>query len=186
MHNAWLHWCWKINQQNNKLELWLADKVSFLTTLTTDQLNISLENEAVPFTTEDAELYTAFRDILLNTSLDQQSQFTVAINAAAACNYLKPLAPKSWLFDVQNKNAEIEFFGGDFIQVETHLVDRKSVDEGAEASLTATYMILEPEASASTAILLSPQHYIDQHRTYHCGQIIKAHNDRFRILHTKG
>ncbi|NVK24350.1 MAG: cell division protein ZapC [Gammaproteobacteria bacterium] len=170
MQHAWIHWFWQINQDSQRLELWLSDDICFATSLTSQQLNTAF-NEKVPFNAEDAELYTAFRDILCQTNLDQQAQFSVAINAAVSCNYLTPLASKSWYFQAIGSN-EQEFFGGDFVQVQSQRQSKLN-----ECSL---YMIIEPEQQASTAVLVSESQLIDEHRVLRRGQIIKAHNDRFK------
>lgn len=172
MHNAWVHWFWQIDEVSQQLELWLADGISFATSLNAQQLNGEFVDR-IPFSAEDAELYTAFRDLLLQTKLDQEAQFSVAINAAVSCNYLTPLATKSWFFSSIGIEQQ-ELFGGDFVQVQSQSQEREN-----QASV---YMIIEPESQASTAVLVSESQVIDEHRQYSRGHIIKAHNDRFKKL----
>ena len=172
MQNAWVHWFWQINEESQQLELWLSDDIHFATSLHSQQLNGEFIDRT-PFSTEDAELYTAFRDILIQTKLDQQAQFSIAINAAVSCNYLTPLATKSWFFSPIGIK-EQELFGGDFVQVQSQ--KQESLNEAS------VYMIIEPEAQASTAVLVSEVQIIDEHRQFKRGHIIKAHNDRFKKM----
>lgn len=118
----------------------------------------------MPFNACDAEAYIAYRDMLKNSDLDEQGQFTVAINATATNSYMTPLAAKSWLF----KQVECQFPKrvGDKVQLSTQD--------------SADYLVLETDEQSSMVILLSSQHYLNPARTLSQGQVIRVHNDRIK------
>lgn len=164
MQNGPVNWFWQIDEENHYLNLWLSKDIKFVCAFTEPQLN-GYCNGKVQFTTEDVELYSIFRDTLAKTQLDQESQFSVAINATAACNYLTPLATKSWLYSILEPSPA-ELFGGDIVILQT-------VE-------SAYYLVLESDNQTSTLILISKKHHIDSNRMFSQSQTVKVHNDRIK------
>ena len=165
MRNAWVNWRWFIDHQANRLVLKLANDIEFPTELKAEQIN-QCEEPYTPFSALDAELYSAFREKFENSELDQQGQFTVAINATAACSYLSPIPAKSWLYQpaqcVLNKHV------GDIVKL--------------VAETEADYLVLDKDDSSSLVVLVSKQHQINDKRCFIQGQVMKVHNDRLKRL----
>jgi hypothetical protein len=148
----------------------LNDDIHFPTFFCRQQLSSSSFNTSAQssekvsdFTTEDAALYTEFRELLASSRLDQQAQFTIAVNATAACNYVAPSATKSWFFTPLNRY-NIGFQSGDIVE--------------AQAITTGYYLVLESDDLTSSIILLSEQQTVDTNRVFKQGHVIKVHNDR--------
>lgn len=157
-----VNWYWKIDVNSEQLVLCLSSDIHFPTLFCRQQV-LSLTSPQCAFTTEDAELYSAFRDLLGLTNLNQEAQFTLAINATAACNYLTPCATKSWFFETLSKDKKT-FECGDIVETQ---------------SLTlGYYLVLDSDHLTSTIILLSQKQQVDSNRVFNQGQVLKVHNDR--------
>ncbi|MBU2916499.1 cell division protein ZapC [Psychrosphaera sp. F3M07] len=162
MQNNLVNWYWKIDVNSEQLVLCLSSDIHFPTLFCRQQVS-SLTSPQCAFTTEDAELYSAFRDLLGTTNLNQEAQFTLAINATAACNYLTPCATKSWFFETLSKDKKT-FECGDIVETQ---------------SLTlGYYLVLDSDPLTSTIILLSQKQQVDSNRVFNQGQVLKVHNDR--------
>ncbi len=163
MQQPWINWLWQPDKETGRLQLKLSETIIFPTELKIEQLNCDCQQETA-FTAQDAESYIAYRDMLIKSDLDEQGQFTVAINATAANSYLTPLAAKSWLF----RQIECQFPKrvGDKVQLSTQDI--------------ADYMVLDTDEQSSLVILLSPQHYLNPARTLSQGQVMRVHNDRIK------
>lgn len=162
LQNNLVNWYWKIDINTDRFVLCLTSDILFPTFFCRQQLSI-LPSPQSPFTTEDAGLYTAFRDLLVITSLNEQAQFTIAINATAACNYSIPSASKSWLFEPLSKQ-NTRFECGDIVETQSLTV--------------GYYLVLDSNDLTSSIILLSQQQTVDTNRVFKQGQVVKVHNDR--------
>lgn len=120
------------------------------------------------FTTHDAQTYVAFRDKLKVLDLTEEQRFTIAINATVACNYMSPLAAKSWYFQKQSNTAK-EFYDGELVQL--------------FAVNAALYIVLDSGLDTSIVMLIDKYHQIDNERKFQFGKIIKVHNDRLEKLY---
>lgn len=168
LQNNLVNWYWQIDSDSSRFVLCLSKDIEFPTLFCRQQLAL---NSALPiaFTTEDAEVYSAFRDLLSLSKLDQQQQFTLAVNATVGCNYLTPCATKSWLFMPMNNQElglgqQVSFKCGD-------VVETQSMSPGY-------YLVLDSDEHTSTIILLSEQQQVDTNRVFNQGQVVKVHNDR--------
>lgn len=163
LQQPWINWLWQPNKETGRLQLKLSDSIVFPTELKVDQLNCDCQQETA-FTAQDAESYIVYRDMIKTSDLDEQSQFTVAINATAADSYMTPIAAKSWLF----RQVECQFPKrvGDKVQLFTQD--------------SADYLVLDTDEQSSLIILLSPQHILNPARTLLQGQVVRVHNDRIK------
>lgn len=163
MQQPWINWLWQLDKETNRLQLKLSNTIVFPTELKIEQLNGDCQQHSA-FTAQDAESFIGYRDMLGKTDLDEQGQFTVAVNATAASSYMTPLAAKSWLF----RQVECQFPKrvGDKVQLSTQD--------------SADYLVLETDEQSSLVILLSQQHYLNPARTLSQGQVIRVHNDRIK------
>lgn len=163
LQQPWINWLWQPNKETNRLQLKLSDTIVFPTELKTEQLNADCRQDTA-FTAQDAELFIGYRDMLGKTDLNEQGQFTVAVNATASSSYMTPVAAKSWLF----RQVECQFPKrvGDKVLLSTQ-------DDG-------NYLVLETDEQSSLVILLSQQHYLNPARTLSQGQVIRVHNDRIK------
>lgn len=165
-----IDWRWLSDVDSNNLVLLLTDEIHFQTALSLNQSLLSSELEA--FTTEDAKVYSAFREKLQELNINEQDQFSIAVNATAACNYQTTLATKSWYFLPQERNFN-ELFGGDIVI--------------AEAKKQCYYIVLDSDEVTSTIMLISHQHPIDEGRSFYQGDTIKVHNDRLlKVVNLQG
>jgi hypothetical protein len=165
LQNAWVNWLWFIDADADRLVLKLADNIEFPTEIKAEQTNGYCQ-PSIPFSAQDAELYSAFREILTNSELSQQGQFTVAINATAACSYLIPIPAKSWLYQP------------------SQCVFNKSVGDRVNliAEKEAEYLVLEQDECSAVVILMDEQHKLNENRCLQQGQVIRVHNDRLKRL----
>ena len=162
LQNNLVNWYWKIDINTDRFVLCLTSDIEFPTFFCRQQLS-TLSSPQPSFTTEDASLYSSFRELLATTTLDQQAQFTIAINATAACNYSIPCASKSWFFQPLTKQNQ-QFECGDIVE--------------AESLTVGYYLVLDSNDLTSSIILLSKQQTIDTNRVFKQGQVLKVHNDR--------
>lgn len=165
MQQPWINWLWQPDKASGRLLLKLNDSITFPTELKIDQLNSDCQGE-MAFTAQDAESFIAFRDTFINSDLDEQGQFTVAVNATAASSYLIPIAAKSWLFR----------------QVECQLPKRVGDKVQLSTQQSADYLILDTDEQSSLIILLSAEHYLNPARTLSQGQVVRVHNDRIKRI----
>ena len=159
-------WQWQWHGSKETLLLRLAPDIQFETLYTSQQL-LGIPVSGQGFSTSDAKVYSEYRDKFKSLPLNQQAQFTLAVNATVASLYLKPQATKSWVFQ-PSLEADISR-----IQVGQY-VKAMAVDEGL-------YLVLDTDDTASTLFLMSRWHKIDENRWFERGKIIKVHNDRLRI-----
>ncbi len=162
LQNNLVNWYWKIDISTDRFVLCLTSDIEFPTLFCRQQLS-TFPSTQCPFTAEDASVYSAFRELLATTTLNEQAQFTIATNAVAACNYSMPSASKSWFFQPLNKHNN-RFECGDIVET--------------ESLTTGYYLVLDSNELTSSIILLSHQQTIDTNRVFKQGQVIKVHNDR--------
>ena len=158
-----VEWYWQIEPVSKYLELVLAQNIHFLTSFRKEEI-INLEHPTCRFTTADACQYSSFRDKFRTLPLNQEQQFRLAVNATVAERYAKPQASKSWYFRTKPVSDVLPFEVGDYVTLQT---ERQGV-----------YMVLNMDEVASTLMLVSAVHKIDEQRTYCCGKTVRVHNDR--------
>lgn len=163
MQQPWINWLWQPDKATNRLQLKLSDSIVFPTELKIEQLN-SDGQQPTPFNAQDAQSFIGYRDRLKKTNLNEQGQFTVAVNATATRSYMVPIAAKSWLF--RQVKCQLAKHVGDEVILSTP-------DDGR-------YLVLETDAQSSLLILLSSHHYLNPARTLSQGQVIRVHNDRIK------
>lgn len=157
-----MNWYWKIDVDTDEFVLNLSNDIKFPTFFSRKQL-LTLTQQHIPFTTEDAIVYSRFRELLELTQLDPQAQFSIAVNGTAVCNYLAAYATKSWLFETIG-NKGFCFDSGDIVET--------------ESKSTGYYLVLDSDELTSTIMLLSKQQQIDTNRIFNQGQVLRVHNDR--------
>ena len=162
LQNKLVNWYWTIDVNTDEFVLNLSNDIKFPTFFSRKQL-LTLPQQSLPFTTEDAVVYSHFRELLALTQLTPQAQFSIAVNGTAVCNYLAAYATKSWLFETIG-NKGFCFTCGDIVET--------------EAKSTGYYLVLDGDEQTSTIMLLSEQQQIDTNRVFNQGQVLRVHNDR--------
>ena len=162
LQNNLVNWYWQVDVNSDEFILNLSNDIQFPTLFSRQQL-LTTSQKHIPFTTEDAVIYSRFRELLALTKLTPQAQFFIAVNATAVHNYLGAYATKSWLFETIG-NPGFYFESGDIVETES-----KSI---------GYYLVIDGDELTSTIILLSEQQLIDTNRVFNQGQVIRVHNDR--------
>lgn len=156
-------WNWLINSDTNGLELKLADNITFKTGIKGSELNGNCYDGGC-FTTSDAFVYSLHRDKFATLPINEEHAFTLAINATVATHYLRPLATKSWYFELANNDLCRPVQAGDWVSL-------NAINE-------AIYLVLNTDNTASDIMLVSSEHQIDDQRVFVRGKTLRVHNDR--------
>ena len=156
-------WRWEIAGEEGRLYLLLTASIRFATAFKNDALRLP-DGASHPFSMADASYYSELRHKFARLPLNEEQQFTLAINATAAHQYLKPLASKSWYFFIARSDAPRPFQVGDYVST--------------QAKSTGLYLVLDTDTSTSTIFLMSEKQQIDEQRWFHRGTTLRVHNTR--------
>jgi len=161
-----VEWHWKIAGEDEALYLVLTADIEFRTRFgLASLLGFSVDGQT--FSTQDACIYSEYREQFKSLPLNEEGRFSLAINATVARLYIKPLANKSWYFS-PTYEANVRTLGrGDYVS--------------AQALSQGLYLVLDTDESTSTIMLLSSGHRIDENRHFLRGKTLRVHNDRLSL-----
>ncbi len=156
-------WQWNIDSETQNLRLQLTEEISFVTQFKRSEL-IEEDFQNKPFSTSDAFVYSLYRDKFSSLPIDEEQAFTLALSATVSSHYLRPLATKSWFFDLANNDLSRPIQQGDWVTL--------------NAANEAIYLVIDTDQTASNIVLVSKKHVIDEHKTFEKGKALRVHNDR--------
>lgn len=95
-------WKWYFDKECNALMLDLGNEMVFRVSIEAKLLIPDAFNES-PFSVDDASLFQTFSNAVKSLELSGPRKAELILNAVAANRFHKPVLPKSWFFESQQK-----------------------------------------------------------------------------------
>lgn len=158
-------WIWELNEAG-QLTLHLDDDMLFQTPYRKRFVSEVIQQQAMPFSLEDAGFYEQFMDALNNFShWSLAEKVQVALNASAVIGFYKPVMPKSWFY---HQNPAPTF---DTLPLSSVVKLHTKTESG-------NCIVIDDTDDVVTTLLLDEKLVIDDHNEVKKFEVIKVMKNR--------